>query len=119
MHWHYILFLYLLSIIYKVSGEITYSTAALEDQVDHSQLPGATHLSVPFNSFSGYLTIDGLKSNSNNKKHIHYWFVESEGNPETDPLVFWTNGGPGCSGMIGFLLELGPFHFEAENKFFK
>ena len=50
------------------------------------------------------------------QKHIHYWFVESENNPETDPLTFWTNGGPGCSGMLGFLLELGPFHFEAENK---
>jgi carboxypeptidase C (cathepsin A) len=38
---------------------------------------------------------------------MHYWFVESENAPDTDPLAFWTNGGPGCSGMIGFLTEQG------------
>ncbi len=90
---NYFLFIYFSSIIYKTHCEITYSTAALDDQVDHSQLPGAGHLSVPFNSFSGYLTING-------NKHIHYWFIESQGNPETDPLAFWTNGGPGCSSMV-------------------
>ena len=63
---NYFLFIYFSSIIYKTHCEITYSTAALDDQVDHSQLPGAGHLSVPFNSFSGYLTING-------NKHIHYW----------------------------------------------
>ena len=50
------------------------------------------------------------------KKNIHYWFVESESNPATDPLVFWTNGGPGCSGLIGFLTEQGPFRPDVDGQ---
>ena len=36
-------------------------------------------------------------------------FVESAGNPQTDALVVWMNGGPGCSSMDGMLNEHGPF----------
>jgi len=77
-----------------------YTTDALNDQI--TELPGLTG-QIPFNQFSGYLNLPDTK------KQIHYWFVESESKPDTDPLVFWTNGGPGCSGLIGFLTEQGPF----------
>ena len=38
---------------------------------------------------------------------LHYWLQMSEGDPATDPVVMWLNGGPGASGMIGMLTELG------------
>jgi carboxypeptidase C (cathepsin A) len=76
-----------------------YTPEALQDQI--TSLPGAEKLNIPFNQFSGYLTVDGTKN-------MHYWMVESEGNPATDPINFWTNGGPGCSGLIGFMTEQGP-----------
>ena len=79
-----------------------YTPDALLDKVEISSLPGAESIVdvATFNQFSGYLTIQ-------NSKNMHYWFVESLNNPSTDPIAFWTNGGPGCSGLLGFLTEQG------------
>jgi carboxypeptidase C (cathepsin A) len=55
-----------------------------------------------FAAFSGYVDI------SKGKK-IHYMFVESQTSPTTQPVVIWFNGGPGCSSMLGFTQEHGPF----------
>jgi len=38
----------------------------------------------------------------------HYVFVESEGDPSKDPVILWSNGGPGASSMFGLMAELGP-----------
>jgi carboxypeptidase C (cathepsin A) len=35
-------------------------------------------------------------------------FIESEGNPSTDPVILWSNGGPGASSLFGIMAELGP-----------
>ena len=78
----------------------SYTLDAINDQI--MELPGLND-ELAFNQFSGYLNL------GTTKKQIHYWLVESESDPVNDPLVFWTNGGPGCSGLIGFLTEQGPF----------
>jgi carboxypeptidase C (cathepsin A) len=47
--------------------------------------------------YSGYIDID------NTKKSLHYIFAYSQKDPTKDPLLFWFNGGPGCSSLIGFI----------------
>lgn len=76
------------------------------DEVD--SLPG---LKFPLNyrHYSGYL-------NATDGKFLHYWFVESQRSPSTDPLLLWMNGGPGCSSLEGFLNELGPLHVSPDGK---
>ncbi|KAI7735942.1 hypothetical protein M8C21_024026 [Ambrosia artemisiifolia] len=62
-------------------------------------LPGFTgHL--PFKLETSYVGI-GEKGDI----QLFYYFVESTGNPEEDPLIFHISGGPGCSGLLPLLGE--------------
>jgi cathepsin A (carboxypeptidase C) len=62
-------------------------------------LPNAT---LTTDSYSGYLPVTETKS-------LHYVYVESQGNVTSDPLLLWFNGGPGCSSLLGFFQENGPW----------
>lgn len=71
-----------------------------------TQLPGLDY-NPGFRQYSGYLTVS-----EEDGRNIFYWYVESQNNPKTDPVVLWTNGGPGCSGLMGLLEEHGPYIIE-------
>lgn len=67
-----------------------------------ASLPGYT---MKQKMWSGYITV-----NETAGRALFFWFVESANDPVNDPLVYWTNGGPGCSGIGGGLFsEQGPF----------
>ena len=56
-----------------------------------------------FEVYSGFIDM------TNSSRSIHYLLVESQNDSASDPLVIWTNGGPGCSSLLGFATENGPF----------
>ncbi|GKC31949.1 peptidase S10, serine carboxypeptidase, alpha/beta hydrolase fold protein, partial [Tanacetum coccineum] len=43
---------------------------------------------------------------------LFYFFVESEGNPEEDPLIIWLAEGPGCSNLHAFFFEISPLKIQ-------
>ncbi|KAF8188264.1 serine carboxypeptidase [Mycena galopus ATCC 62051] len=51
-------------------------------------------------AYTGYIDIEA--------RHIFFYFFESRSNPDADDVIFWTNGGPGCSSSLGLFMELGP-----------
>lgn len=58
---------------------------------------------IGFGLYSGYVGVPG------SSKQLHYIAAQSQNNPATDPVIVWFNGGPGCSSMLGFLQEHGPY----------
>uniref|UniRef100_H2Y6L8 Carboxypeptidase n=1 Tax=Ciona savignyi TaxID=51511 RepID=H2Y6L8_CIOSA len=69
-----------------------------------TSLPGLDS-EVGFKQYSDYITVGDT-----NEKRLFYWYMESQSDPTTDPLVLWLNGGPGCSSFGGLFEELGPFY---------
>ncbi|KAG0544026.1 hypothetical protein BDA96_02G239700 [Sorghum bicolor] len=82
------------------------STLKAADKI--TALPGQPH--VDFDQYSGYVTVD--------EKHgraLFYYFVEAPQDASSKPLLLWLNGGPGCSSLLGAMLELGPFRVNFDN----
>jgi len=63
-------------------------------------------------SYSGMLDVTANKS-------LHYVFVESMRSPIDDPVIIWFNGGPGCSSLLGFFQENGPWIIDDGESYIK
>jgi carboxypeptidase C (cathepsin A) len=78
----------------------------MKDLVD--VLPGWNH-PLPSRMYSGYIDAGtSCQDQTCYSMHEHYIFIESENAPSTDPVVMWTNGGPGAASLYGLFVELGP-----------
>lgn len=96
--------------LFGVVATLISFTAAVRDAASDKvesldALPGWP-TQAPFDIYSGFINV------ANTSKEIHYVLLESMKDPLKDPLIIWFNGGPGCSSMLGFLQETGPYVLE-------
>eukprot|EP01083_Nonionella_stella_P293009 996521_1 len=91
------------SLLLKVSHGLVSS-----DEIE--ALPGYNG-TLPSKQYSGMLQVP----NTSPQRYYHYWLVTSETNPASAPVVFWFNGGPGASSLLGYFTEQGPFNLNDES----
>lgn len=79
------------------------TTTPLSQPPQITSLPGYNGPSLSM--YSGYITV-----NASAGRALFYWLVEATRvDPTTAPIIFWYQGGPGCSGLGGLMTENGPF----------
>ena len=65
---------------------------------------------LPSKHYSGHVEV-GITQKRAEPSYMHYYLQLSEGDPATDPLTLWMNGGPGCTSIKGGFEELGQLVF--------
>merc|ERR1711968_204781 len=76
------------------------------EKTELKRLPGWAY-ALPSRQFTGHLNV-GAPPSGVGTMYFHYWLIDSENDPATDPVIFWYNGGPGASSLFGLLQEMGP-----------
>ena len=75
--------------------------------------PAHPHIHIQAGSFTA-----GLIPVDNNGSSIFYWYCPPTTTNRTAaaqaPTILWLQGGPGASGLVGALYEIGPYKLEVK-----
>ncbi|KAF4035508.1 Serine carboxypeptidase [Phytophthora infestans] len=93
-----------LLVVLALLGAMLFASPVAYDAHRVGDLPGLKQTDVPFSHFAGQLHLS-----TPTEEKLFYWYAQSRRSPESDPIVLWLNGGPGCASSEGFFTENGPF----------
>ncbi|CCM01745.1 uncharacterized protein FIBRA_03811 [Fibroporia radiculosa] len=71
----------------------------------------------PLRIFSGHLSSDpeAAKASPNEvTAHLFFVMVKARRTADKERLMFWFNGGPGCSSFDGLMMEVGPWRLDGK-----
>tara|TARA_R110002050_G_scaffold204120_2_gene339317 strand:+ start:216 stop:473 length:258 start_codon:yes stop_codon:yes gene_type:complete len=79
-------------VLCALAAAVALASADATDQYRITSLPGLAQM-PSFGMYSGYITLD-------NGQKLFFWFVESQNDPATDPLVVCTHAPQLNIGML-------------------
>lgn len=74
----------------------------------------------PLRIYSGHLSSDTSKDASSSTDvtpHLFFVLVKNRRTADKERVMFWFNGGPGCSSFDGLMMEVGPWRMDGKGGF--
>ncbi|KAI9323606.1 Alpha/Beta hydrolase protein [Dichotomocladium elegans] len=93
--------------LFILSG-IAAIAAQTAEYYEVQSLPGLDIEALGFSQHAGFIEIS-----PETHGNLFFWMIEP--NINTDKMILWLNGGPGCSSMDGLFLENGPFRINPDH----
>ncbi|KAI0960156.1 hypothetical protein AcW1_004754 [Taiwanofungus camphoratus] len=71
----------------------------------------------PLHIFSGHLSSDPNAASAPSSEvtaHLFFVMIKARRSADKERLMFWFNGGPGCSSFDGLMMEVGPWRIDGK-----
>ncbi|KAF8165686.1 pheromone-processing carboxypeptidase KEX1 [Crassisporium funariophilum] len=72
----------------------------------------------PLTMFGGHLSADPDISRASSNEvtaHLYFFMVKNRRSADKERILFWFNGGPGCSSFDGLMMEVGPWRWDGKS----